>query len=211
MSKPSAPRSSAFHFHGAAPGRCLVAFSMALLAAITAPAASEDDADRASREPPGSLEFVGENLFSTAEGSFHEWRLVESRFDAASPDASYAVVEVRLASVDTGNDRRDDHLRTADFFDVETHPTARARGHSLVAKGESEAGHRLYAAQFDIDLHGVQRTVPGEIEVVAADPPVVEGRLEIDRLEFEIGPPVSRWNPLSIKARIPVSFRIELD
>jgi len=165
--------------------------------------------DMSESRAPGQLEFIGKNLFSTAHGSFHEWRVVESHLDFDRPDQSFAVVEVMLASVDTGSDRRDEHLRTADFFDVESYPVATARGHSLVAAGESEAGNQLFTAQFDIDLHGVQRTLPGEVEIVSDDPRVVEARLAMDRLEFDVGPPENRWNPMSIRAEIPVSIRIE--
>lgn len=168
---------------------------------------AEEDASES--RAPGRLEFIGKNLFSTARGSFHEWRVVESHLDFDRLDQSFAVVEVTLASVDTGIDRRDEHLRTADFFDVESYPVATARGHSLVTAGQSEAGNPLFTAQFDIDLHGVQKTLPGEIEIVGDHPMVVEARLAMDRLEFGIGPPASRWNPMSVRAEIPVSIRIE--
>jgi polyisoprenoid-binding protein YceI len=168
--------------------------------------AGEDPADASA---PGRLEFIGKNLLSTARGTFHQWAVVESHLDLDQLDQTYAIVEVMLASVDTGSDRRDEHLRTADFFDVESYPVATARGHSLVEAGHSDVGNPLFTAQFDIDLHGVQKTLPGEIEIVGDHPMVVEARLAMDRVEFGVGPPVSRWNPMSVRAEIPVSIRIE--
>jgi len=175
------------------------------LVALQAPiAAAEGEA------PPGSLDFVGKNLFATANGTFHRWRVLESRIDLEAIEQSFAIVEVDLASLDTGSGRRDDHLRNPDFFEVETHPVARARIHDARPAGQSEAGNPLYTARFEIDLHGVQKTVEGEVELVGRAPIVFEGRLTIDRLDFGVGSPPSRWNPMSIVAEIPVSFRIEV-
>jgi polyisoprenoid-binding protein YceI len=161
---------------------------------------------------PGSLEFVGHNLFGDANGIFHSWRVVESRIDPESPEGtgSYAVIEVDLASLDTGIGRRDDHLRNPDFFEVETYPVARVRVHSPVAAGLSESGQPRYTAQFDIDLHGVEMTVEGEIRQIVEGPIGFEGSLIIDRTAFGIGDPPSRWNPMSVRAEVPVSFRIDL-
>ena len=86
-----------------------------LVGTLGAAISADDDADAA--ESPGTLEFVGKNLFSTANGTFHEWQVVDSRLDFERLENSFAVVEVKLGSVDTGIDRRDTHLRNPDFFD----------------------------------------------------------------------------------------------
>jgi len=41
---------------------------------------------------------------------------------ADTPELSAATVTIELASVDTGNQMRDNHLRTKDFFDIEQTP-----------------------------------------------------------------------------------------
>ena len=56
---------------------------------------------------PGTLEFTGENRFVTAQGTFREWRIVESSVDLQDLPGSSAIIEVDLASVDTGIERRD--------------------------------------------------------------------------------------------------------
>ena len=52
---------------------------------------------------------------------------------------------VRARSVETGNRKRDDHLRTADFFDVEHHPEIRAtiRRVSLATAPEVNVGGQI--------------------------------------------------------------------
>ena len=170
---------------------------------------AEAGSDRGSG-PPGTLEFEGRNLFGKAEGTFHKWRVVESAVEADALASSFALIEVDLASVDTGIKGRDDHLRDPDFFEVETYPFARVRVHSPAATGLNEAAQPTFRAQFDIDLHGVQKTLEGQIVQVSESPLAFEGSLVLNRTDFGVGAPGSRWNPMSIKVEIPIEFRIEL-
>src|SRR6202047_3325410 len=39
------------------------------------------------------------------------------------PTASSVTAEIDLASINTGNEQRDEHIKSADFFEVETYPT----------------------------------------------------------------------------------------
>ena len=173
-------------------------------------AAEPPPASAAATAPAGRIVFVGHNIFGDADGEFHAWRVVERAVDLAKPTSSHAVVEVRVASLDTGNESRDEHLRTADFFDVEKFPVATVRGHSPQALPPSKEGHPRYSIQLDVELHGVKKTVPGEVEVVGQDPLVVEGRCTLSRTDFGIGSAPSSWNPASIDDAVPVRFRIEL-
>jgi polyisoprenoid-binding protein YceI len=174
------------------------------------PSSSAVSAVPAADEPPGTIEFVGKNLIANAQGTFHRWRVLDKQVDFSAVESSSIVIEVDLASIDTQNSRRDEHLRTADFFDVEQYPTAIVRGYGLKAIGESEAGRPRYSLSFDIELHGVKKTVQGEVELMESNPAVVEGDLEINRVDFGIGNPASRWNPMSIKEIIPIHFRLEV-
>ena len=180
-----------------------------MLGLVAAFGSNAEEGNKEVASVPGTLEFVGHNLFGDANGKFHAWRITESSVDPAALADSYAVVEVDLASVDTGIVRRDDHLRDPDFFEVEKFPVARIRVHSLMASGDPELGQPRFAASFDIDLHGVQKTVEGEIRRVSEAPLIFEGGLVLDRVVFGVGAPPSRWNPMSVKAEIPVSFRVE--
>lgn len=170
--------------------------------------ASPESAESAATE--GRIGFVGRNVFGKAPGVFHVWRVVRASVDFENSAAVEVVVEVELASVDTGSEGRDDHLRTADFFDVERFPRATVRGHSLRSLEPGPAGRPRYATSFDVDLHGIRKTLPGEFEIVQSDPLVVEGGFTLMRTDFGIGKPPSRWNPTSIDDVVPVTFRLAL-
>src|SRR6266851_3882976 len=53
-----------------------------------------------------------------------------------SPLASSVTAEIDLASIDTGAEQRDGHLRSPDFFDTENHPAMSYRSTGIRAKGD---------------------------------------------------------------------------
>lgn len=61
---------------------------------------------------------------------------------------------IQTASIDTRNPDRDKHLRSADFFDVENHPTI-----TFVAKGFERVGENGFQVTGDLTMRGVTRTV----------------------------------------------------
>lgn len=70
-----------------------------------------------------SVEFaVKHMMFTTVRGRFKD---VKGTIEAneSNPDQSTVTVEIATASIDTGSADRDAHLRSADFLDVENHPT----------------------------------------------------------------------------------------
>jgi polyisoprenoid-binding protein YceI len=82
------------------------------------PAAGVYDIDPAHT----AVEFVGRHLMITkVRGRFTD---VRGRITIAEkPEDSHVEVEIGAASVSTGNDDRDAHLKSGDFFDVEHYPT----------------------------------------------------------------------------------------
>ena len=158
----------------------------------------------------GEIEFVGRNALVKAEGRFESWHFTRVAIDREAPERSVVEVEVDVASLDTGIGRRDDHLRSPDFFDVEKFPTALVRVSNARLRGESTDGHPVYLARFELEIHGVRKTIEVEFELVSASPPEVRGDLVLDRLDFGIGGPHKGWNPMSIREQIPVRFHAVL-
>ena len=74
-----------------------------------------------------AIEFaVKHMMFTTVRGRFKDVQgTIE--VDEQNPDRSSVDVEISAASLDTGVADRDAHLRSADFFDVDNHPTLRFR------------------------------------------------------------------------------------
>jgi polyisoprenoid-binding protein YceI len=61
-------------------------------------------------------------MFTKVHGRFEDVQ-GELHIDEKDPNDSEVEVRIGAASIDTGVKERDDHLRSADFLDVESHPT----------------------------------------------------------------------------------------
>ncbi len=84
----------------------------------------------------------------------------------ADPLQSSVTAEIDLSSIDTGQEQRDNHIRSADFFEVETYPTMTYHSTGVrVEDGE-------YVLDGELTLKGVTRNVPLRLELngFGADP-----------------------------------------
>lgn len=89
------------------------------------------------------------------------------KWDDAKPAESSLKFDVKVASVDTNDEKRDTHLRNADFFDAEKHPTI-----SFVSKSIKKTDNDKYEVAGELTLHGVTKplTVTLEKTGMGADP-----------------------------------------
>lgn len=100
-----------------------------------------------------SIEFsVKHMMISRVKGSFQTF---DADIEADPNDLTSANIglSVDLSSIDTRNADRDNHLRSADFFDVENYPKMTFRSKSIVKTGEGE-----YDVTGDLTIRGVTRT-----------------------------------------------------
>ena len=165
-------------------------------------------AEATTGEAPEHISFVAKTPLLDAHGHFGQWSFTKIEIDPENPGASYVELTIDVTSVDTGNDRRDAHLRREDFFDVERYPTAVVRVQDVSPDGTTEAGNPKYRATVLMTIRGIQKPVPGSFEITNLSPPTVRGSLVVNRLDFGIWKPKSRWNPMSIDETIPMQFEV---
>lgn len=77
--------------------------------------------------------------------------------DEANPAASSLELEIQAASIDSNNERRDNHLRSPDFFNATQFPTITFKS----TRVETIADDR-YRVTGDLTLHGVTKAVTAE-------------------------------------------------
>jgi polyisoprenoid-binding protein YceI len=77
--------------------------------------------------------------------------------DEANPDRSSVDVEFAAASIDTRSEQRDGHLRSADFLDVENHPTVTFRSRRVDGARAGDGARFRIAG--DLTIRGVTREV----------------------------------------------------
>jgi len=82
--------------------------------------------------------------------------------EEADPVRSRLEVEIDAASLDTGEPKRDAHLRSPDFFDVEKFPKLTFRSTRIERAGDD------FALTGDLTMHGVTRPVTLSVELSAA-------------------------------------------
>jgi polyisoprenoid-binding protein YceI len=116
---------------------------------------------------PGHTEvaFIGRHFMLTkVRGRFTG--VTGSIVVAEDPGESTATVTIEMASVDSGSQLRDDHLRSADLFDVARHPTATFSGRAVDWRGTRG---RLAG---ELTIRGVTRPVTLQAEYLGhvADP-----------------------------------------
>ena len=105
----------------------------------------------------------------------------------ADPLGSSVTAEIDMASINTGNEQRDAHIKSADFFEVETYPTMTYRSTGVrLADGE-------YVLDGDLTLKGVTKDVPLTLELNGFGPDPYGGTragftatAEINRRDFGV-------------------------
>ena len=107
-----------------------------------------------------SVDFSIRHLVSRTTGHFNEFSGTIT-YDPASPETSAFSGTIEAKSIDTGNERRDNHLRSADFFDVAKYPRIEFASTS-VKKGKDD---RLEVTG-TFSLHGVTKSATFPVEVL---------------------------------------------
>ncbi len=100
-----------------------------------------------------SITFKVRHFFSYVEGNFRKFEGIII-FNAERPEKSSVTAKIETASVDTGNEKRDEDLRSADFFDAAKFPTITFKSKSVKRTGENTGD-----IVGDLTMHGVTREV----------------------------------------------------
>lgn len=108
-------------------------------------------------------------MITNVRGMFEEVQgTVE--YDPAHLKRTRIHIEIPVRSVNTRVAQRDAHLRSGDFFDAETHPTATFQSTEVVAVAGAGAGDRGVATvRGDLTLRGVTRPVVFLVEEVTGE------------------------------------------
>ena len=106
-------------------------------------------------------------MVSKVRGHFTEFS--GELITADDPLGSSVTATIDLRSIDTSNGQRDDHIRSADFFEVETHPHMTYRSTGLSTDGDD------FILDGELTLKGVTRPVPLALEITGFGPDAMGG------------------------------------
>jgi polyisoprenoid-binding protein YceI len=138
--------------------------------------------------------FSVRHFFSKVPGRFNQFegtiQLDEQNWGASSVEAT-----IQAASIYTNQERRDNHLRSADFFDVEKFPTLNFKS-TKITPG---ADNTLQVAG-DLTIHGVTKPAVLDVSFLGSGPVSIGGKGSMERAGFEATTKVNRkdfglvWN-----------------
>ncbi len=145
-------------------------------------------------------------MFSTVRGDF---RVFEGTIvvDNDNPANSSVDVTIDASTITTGDLKRDEHLRSADFFDVETYPTITFKSTSIDFKDVED-----FTILGELTMHGVTEPVkikaeqtgegtnPWGVDVVG-----FEGTTKVNRKDFGLN-----WNAALEKGGVLVGDEIKI-
>ena len=99
------------------------------------------------------------HLVSRANGVFNEFS-GQILFDPAQPEKIQVEATIAVSSVDTDNEKRDEHLRSADFFDVESFPSITFKSTGAEVKDD------VIHVTGDFTMHGVTKSIVLPVNVL---------------------------------------------
>ena len=144
---------------------------------------------------------------------------VRGRFDtfsgtlstAANPLESSVTATVDLSSVNTGEPNRDNHIRSADFFEVEKHPTMTFQSTGIRPDGDD------FVLDGDLTIRGTTRPVTFRLEINGFGPDAYGGTragfsavTEINRMDWGVsynGP--IPGGGVAVSEKVTISLEIE--
>lgn len=137
-----------------------------------------------------AVQFGVKHIFSTVYGSFSDVKAT-IHFNPKNLDRSSFDFIVKVDSIDTGNGKRDNHLRSKDFFDSGAFPVMRftssaithLNGNAYSMKGTMTLKDTSKQMEIPFVFHGTAPSPFDKSKMVAG----FDTKFDIDRLEFGVG------------------------
>jgi len=146
------------------------------------------------------INFSVTHFFTPVTGTFRDFEVILD-YDADYPENSTVEAKIAVASVDTGNERRDDHLRSADWFEADQYPYMTFKSTSVrkisadrvVARGELTIKGQSREVELPITLLGVKQIPEQMREMLGGSREIAsfKAAMSIVRGDYEVG--VGSW------------------
>ncbi len=191
----------------------LVASSTAMIAATPQAEVPEEwNVDRAHTE----VTFSVRHFFTPVTGKFDDFD-VSLVYDAENVGNSKVTATIPVASIDTNNEDRDEHLRSDDFFGVATHPNItfestsvrRVNANELIATGNLTIKGVTREVQLPIEILGIQELEgPMAQQMGVSKVASFHTTLEINRNDFTVG--TGNWAAATVIGRdVTIEIAVE--
>lgn len=128
------------------------------------------------------VEFTGSKVTGKHDGGFRSFQGVIDLVDD-KPELSRVIINIDMTSIYADDDKLTQHLKTADFFEVEKFPKAAF----VSTKIEPDGAADKFKVTGELDMHGVKKAVtfPATITITPTDA-AVKADFSINRKDFGI-------------------------
>lgn len=145
-------------------------------------------------------------VINTVPGRFQDFDVV-FMYDENDISKSSVIATISTTSIFTNNEKRDEHLKSADFFDVEKYPEITFESNNFRKTDDG------YIAKGTLTMRGVSKEVeiPFQILGIVKDPSghtkmELEGGLTINRQDFNVS-----WNKTLDSGGVLVSDQVKIE
>ncbi len=191
-------------------------FTILLFSVSTLFASNNNDTDTATAwtvdKAHSAVNFTINHFFTPVDGNFNDYEATV-HFDPENLNGSHIDVTIPVESVNTRNDRRDNHLRSEDFFNTSVWPNIRFVSNSIehagdnrfVAKGELTIRDVTHSFELPFELLGVMDHPMRENTKVAG----IVAEAALMRTDYGVG--VGDWAATAVVGdRVNIKLNLEL-
>ncbi len=142
--------------------------------------------------------FEIKNFGFAVDGKFNEVAIT-SIFNKNSLNTSFIKAKLKVSSIDTDVEKRDQHLLESDYFDVENFPEITFQSTAITFLSAND-----YVLKADIIIKGITKQIEIPIEIIEITNSItMKSDFVINRLDFEVGE--NSWI-LSDKVKVNVLY-----
>lgn len=160
-----------------------------------------------------NVNFTITHFFTPVDGSFEDYT-ADIQFDPNNLESSSIDVTIPVSSINTENERRDNHLKSEDFFNAEEWPNIH-----FVSNNIEQTGENQFVAHGELTIRDVTREFELPFELLGVmDHPMKEGQkvagitasAKLNRTDFGVG--VGDWAATAVVGdEVDIQLNLELN
>ncbi|WP_178991546.1 YceI family protein [Winogradskyella schleiferi] len=129
-----------------------------------------------------SIDFKIKNFGINVDGHFNTFSITVE-FDEANSELESLSGTIKVSSIKTGIDNRDEHLKEEEYFDVTNHKQITLKSESITKLSDNQ-----YKVKANLTIKGITKEINIKVNVAEVDNSYkITSNFELDRRDFKVG------------------------